>query len=95
MEHVVTFFEPHRTTQSASAALSDVFASAFKDERLHFVRTGVWCCFDNVTDDDGVHLYREEVIKQMSDGAASNEMLRFVEKALEQRPDMLPIPTVR
>ena len=95
MEHVVTFFEPHRTAEDASSSLSAVYAKAFADERLFFVKTGTWCCFDNVTDDDGVHMYREEMIREMSEGAASNEMLKFVEQAFEQRPDMLPIPTVK
>jgi hypothetical protein len=93
MEHVVTFFEPAATAEAARELTEKVYGASFKDERLCFVRTGVWCCFDNVTDDDGVQLYREDMISEMFSGSAENHMLKFVEKALEQRPDMLPIPT--
>jgi len=55
----------------------------------------VWCCFDNVSDDDGLQLYRQgdRFVSEMFSGNAENDMLKFVEKAFEQRPDMLPIPT--
>jgi hypothetical protein len=93
LEHVVTFFEPAASAEAAKELTEKSYAQAFKDERLFFVRTGVWCCFDNVTDDDGLQLYREDMMAEMFAGSAENHMLKFVEKALEQRPDMLPIPT--
>jgi hypothetical protein len=93
MEHVVTFFEPAANADAAKEILQKALAPAFKEERLFFVRTGVWCCFDHITDDDGLHLYREEMVGEMLNAGAENHMLKFVEKALEQRPDMLPIPT--
>jgi hypothetical protein len=93
MEHVVTFFEPAGSAEAARTLVEKVYGANLREERIMFVRTGVWCCFDNVTDDDGLQIYREDMISEMFSGSAENHMLKFVEKALEQRPDMLPIPT--
>lgn len=94
-EHVVTFMSAHETADAAQKALEAAYAPALKQETLFFVRTGVWCCFDHVADDDGVHMYREELMGDMLGKGTENQMLQFVDKALEQRPDMLPIPTAR
>jgi hypothetical protein len=94
-EHVVTFMSVHETADAAEKALKSAYAPALKLENLFFVRTGVWCCFDHVADDDGLHMYREEMMGEMLGGSTENKMLQFVEKALEQNPDKLPIPTVR
>lgn len=93
MEHVVTFMSAHETNEAAKKALEAAYAPALKQENLFFVRTGVWCCFDHVAEDDGVHVYREDLMGEMLGASTENEMLRFVEKALEQNPDKLPIPT--
>jgi hypothetical protein len=95
MEHVVTFMSAHETNEAARKALEAAYAPALKQENLFFVRTGVWCCFDHVADDDGVHLYREEMMGEMLGANTENKMLQFVEKALEQNPDKLPIPTAK
>lgn len=94
-EHVVAFFEPFPSPESARAALEGSYKSTLTEERLVYVRVGEWCCFDRVTDDDGEQIYREEMIGEIFAGNAENSLLKFVEKNFETRPDKLPIPTLK
>jgi len=94
-EHVVAFFEPFPSAESARAALDKTYKTTLTEERLVYVRVGEWCCFDRVTDDDGEQIYREEMIGEIFAGNAENSLLKFVEKNFETRPDKLPIPTLR
>ena len=92
-EHVVTFFEPHASAESARSALENTYKNAFTEEKVFYVRVGQWCCFDHVTEDDGEQIYREEMVEEMFKGHVENGMLKFVEESLSHRPDLLPIPT--
>ena len=94
-EHVVAFFEPYGTADEAKAALQSIYTKAFSEESMFYVRIGQWCCFDNVTDDDGEQLYREDTMREMFEGHSKNSMLQFIEDSFTHRPDVLPIPTVK
>jgi len=94
-EHVVAFFEPYGTAEEAKSALQSIYTRAFSEESMFFVRVGQWCCFDNVTDDDGEQLFREDTMQEMFEGHSKNSMLQFIEDSFTHRPDVLPIPTAK
>lgn len=94
-EHVVAFFEPYGTAEEAKTSLQNAYARAFSEESMFYIRIGQWCCFDNVTDDDGDQLYREDTMQEMFEGHAKNSMLQFIEESFAHRPDILPIPTAK
>lgn len=94
-EHVVAFFEPYPTAEEAKTALQNIYTRAFSEESMFYVRVGHWCCFDNVTEDDGEQIYREDTMQEMFEGHLKNAMLQFIEESFSRRPDVIPIPTAK